>query len=210
MSRSARPWRGAGLLLGGALFTGVRAVGAEEPPISNQLSDLAGKGRCRVLIERPRPSSRRPSSSIRIMAPPRTGCWRCKIKRSPSRRLRQPIRPLPAAGRDTKATLERTQAAENITRQELTDNVEQRIRSAQALMNQNQPEAALSALRLALNVIRSATDVSEDVRSKLERRVQSQLMRATVQAEADRRRRRAGPPRLCRRAAHPDDRPSPA
>ena len=49
-------------------------------------------------------------------------------------------------------------------------------------MNQNQPEAAMNALRLALNVIRSATDVSEDVRTKLERRVQAQLM-SVAQAE---------------------------
>ena len=49
-------------------------------------------------------------------------------------------------------------------------------------MNQNQPEAAMNALRLSLNVIRSATDAPEDVRTKLERRVQSELM-AIAQAE---------------------------
>ena len=41
MSRTARPWRGAGLLLlGGALLSGARAFGADEPPMSNQLADL--------------------------------------------------------------------------------------------------------------------------------------------------------------------------
>ena len=41
MSRTARPWRGAGLLLlGGALLSGACAFGADEPPMSNQLADL--------------------------------------------------------------------------------------------------------------------------------------------------------------------------
>ena len=109
--------------------------------------------------------------------------WRCKTSRSTkARRTGGRTPPPPPQPADTKATFEQTQAAENITRQELTDNVEQRIQSAQALMNQNQPEAAMNALRLTLNVIRSATDVSEDVRAKLESRVQAQLM-ATAQAE---------------------------
>ena len=38
MSGTARPWRGAGLLLlGGALLSGARVFGADEPPMSNQL-----------------------------------------------------------------------------------------------------------------------------------------------------------------------------
>ncbi len=90
--------------------------------------------------------------------------------------------PPPPPPGDTKATLEQAQAAEHITRQELTDSVEQRIKSAQGLMSQNQPEAAMNALRLALNVIRSASDTSAEVRSKLEQRVQAQLL-SVAQAE---------------------------
>ena len=109
--------------------------------------------------------------------------WRCRTSRvnqSPPRR--PPTHLLRLSPPTPRPRWNRPSAAENITRQELTDNVEQRIRSAQALMNQNQPEAAMNALRLTLNVVRSATDVSEDVRAKLERRIQAQLM-ATVQAE---------------------------
>ena len=41
MSRTARLWRGAGfLMLGGVLLSGVSAFGADEPPLSNQLTDL--------------------------------------------------------------------------------------------------------------------------------------------------------------------------
>ena len=41
MSRTARLWRGAGfLMLGGVLLSGVSAFGADEPPISDQLTDL--------------------------------------------------------------------------------------------------------------------------------------------------------------------------
>ena len=83
---------------------------------------------------------------------------------------------------DTKATLEQSEAAENIARQQLTNNVEQRIQNAQALLRQGQPEAALNALRLTQNVVRSATDVPEADRAKLDRRIQAQLL-ATVQAE---------------------------
>ena len=39
MSRTARPWKGAGcLMLGGALLSGVSAWGADELPLSKQLT----------------------------------------------------------------------------------------------------------------------------------------------------------------------------
>ena len=61
----------------------------------------------------------------------------------------------------------------------------------------------MNALRLSLNVIHSATDAPEDVRTKLERRVQSELM-AIAQAEervvAERAER--SPARCRRPAAH--------
>ena len=97
----------------------------------------------------------------------------------------QPVTPprhrLPSR-RDTKATIEQAEAAENIARQQLTNDVEQRLQAARNLLNQGQPEAALSQLRLTQNVVRSATNVAEDDRNKLDRRIQAQLL-ATVQAE---------------------------
>ena len=50
------------------------------------------------------------------------------------------------------------------------------------MLNSGLPEAALNELRLTQNVVRSATDVSEEDRRKLDRRIQAQLM-ATVQSE---------------------------
>jgi hypothetical protein len=70
--------------------------------------------------------------------------------------------PPPGSG-DAKATLEQARAAENVTRQQLTDAIEQRLKAAQELVNQSQPEAAMNALRLALNVIRSASDITPTV-----------------------------------------------
>ena len=60
--------------------------------------------------------------------------------------------------------------------------MEQRLNRARALVNDGQPETALNALRLIQNVIRSATDVSDEDRTKLDRRVQAQLL-STTQAE---------------------------
>ena len=40
MCRTARPWRGAGLLLFGALMCGAPAYGDDEPSMSSQLADL--------------------------------------------------------------------------------------------------------------------------------------------------------------------------
>ena len=41
MSRTARLWKGAGLLtLGGVLLSGVVALGDDSPPLASQLNDL--------------------------------------------------------------------------------------------------------------------------------------------------------------------------
>jgi hypothetical protein len=195
MSGTSRPWRGAGLLLlGGALLTGARVFGADEPPMSNQLADL---GQQALAQGATRAAEKFFKGSLELDPANQAATDGLKeVKRADEvllvamqepKKDEKPAAPAddapPQAPKDdAKATLERTQAAENITRQELTDNVEQRLKTAQALMSQNQPEASMNALRLALNVIRSATDVSDDVRKKLETRVQAQLM-SVAQAE---------------------------
>ena len=50
------------------------------------------------------------------------------------------------------------------------------------LLEQGQPEAAVNALRLALNLVRSATNAPEPDRLALDRRIQAQMV-STVQAE---------------------------
>ena len=84
---------------------------------------------------------------------------------------------------DAKATLEKTQAAENVARQQLTNDVEQWLQKSRALVHENQPEAALNALRLAQNVIRSATSVPEEDRTRLDRRVQAQMLSTALDEE---------------------------
>ena len=63
-----------------------------------------------------------------------------------------------------RATLEGSTEEENIARQQLVNDVEQRLQTARNQVAANQPEAALTNLRLAQNLVRSATDVSESVR----------------------------------------------
>ena len=204
MSRTARPWRGAGfLMLGGALLSGVTAFvpTTRRFPINWRIwaARHSPKGRG----PRPRRFSRRRCTSIRPM-PPRRGdsssssvptsgssASRCKMPQDAkpdAPQDRQAGRPKadgdtrdhPAAGYQGHSRA--IAAAENIARQQLTNDVEQRIQSARALLKQDQPEAALNALRLTQNVVRSATNVPEDDRTKLDRRIQAQMI-ATVQAE---------------------------
>src|SRR6516165_5183773 len=206
MSLSARLSQGAGLLiLGGILLSGGLALGADEPPLSKQLTDLgrqalaqgaaptaqtffqkalqldptnqdAARGLAeskkrgrdsvvRVALQEPGEAQAPPAGAMAPPAPP-----------APA----PPDQPAPAA--DTRATLEQHEAAEHLVRQQLTNDVEQRLQAARELMTAGQPEAALNALRLAQNVVRSATNVSEADRLRLDRRVQAQFLSA-VQAE---------------------------
>ena len=163
MYQAARMWRCAGfLMLGGVLLSGISAFGADEPPLSDQLTDLgrqalaqgasntaqtffekaltldpsqrgrsAGPERDRTLA--PRRRSRRVS---RAQARPGSGWW--------GRRCRDHSAPPPAE----KATIEQSQAAENIARQQLTNDVEQRMASARALLELGpcpRPRSMLSA-----------------------------------------------------------------
>ena len=88
----------------------------------------------------------------------------------------------PATLADNRATIEQSEAAESLARQQLTNDIEQRLQSANELLRMGQPEAALNALRLAQNLGRSATNVPEADRSRLDRRIQAQMI-STVQAE---------------------------
>jgi hypothetical protein len=84
--------------------------------------------------------------------------------------------------RQAQATLENAQESENIQRQQLTNDVRQRIQAARDLINGGQPEAALNALRLAQTVVRSAETVDEATRNALDRELQANIL-STVRAE---------------------------
>src|SRR5262245_32329872 len=205
MSLTARLSHGAGLLLlGGALLSGGSALGAEEPPLSKQLTDLGrqalaqgaaptaqtffqkalqldptNQDAARGLSE----SKKRGKDSVvrvALQEPADAQAPPAGATAPPVPAPAPPDQPAPPA--DTRSTLEQTEAAEHLARQQLTNDVEQRLQAARELMNAGQPEAALSALRLTQNVVRSATNVPEADRQRLERRIQAQLI-STVQAE---------------------------
>ena len=83
---------------------------------------------------------------------------------------------------EARATLENLSEAQAIARQQLVSDVRQRILAARALVNSAQPEAALNALKLAQNVVRSAADVDEAARIALDRELQADIL-STVRAE---------------------------
>jgi hypothetical protein len=74
-----------------------------------------------------------------------------------------------------KATIEKSEQEDNVARQQLTNDVEQRLQAARNLVAAGQPEAALNNLRLAQNLVRSFTSVPESVRTMLDKRIQAQI-----------------------------------
>src|SRR5262249_19899648 len=70
---------------------------------------------------------------------------------------------------------------ETLARDALTNDIEQRLQAARELLNANQPDEALRTLRVAQNAVRSASDVPEIDRTRLDRRIQAQLI-STAQA----------------------------
>ncbi len=80
------------------------------------------------------------------------------------------------------ATLENAAASAALLRQQLDAEVRQRLQGARALVDGGQPEAALSALKLAQNLVRSAAEVDEVTRSALDRALQASILE-TVRAQ---------------------------
>jgi hypothetical protein len=183
-------------MLGGVLLSGATTFGAEDPPLSKQLADLGRQ----ALAQGAAPTAQTFFQKALQLDPQNAAAARglAETKRlqssvvrvafqEPARPATTPPPPAPAAGQpalpaDTKATLEQTEASETLARQQLTNDVDQRLSAARELLNAGQPEAALNALRLAQNVVRSATNVPESDRTSLDRRIQAQLI-STVQAE---------------------------
>jgi hypothetical protein len=88
----------------------------------------------------------------------------------------------PATTPESRATLEESDRIDNIAREQLTSDVEQRLQAARNQVSSGQPESALTNLRLAQNLVRSATNVPESVRRTLEKRIQAQML-STVRDE---------------------------
>ena len=234
MSRTARLWKGAGLLtLGGVLLSGVVALGDDGPPLASQLNDLgrqalaqgatamaqtffqkalaldpgnadATRGLKDTKAEQDRvvhvafqePAPAQPPAGP-TTPPPAPGVTAPAAGAPAPAGNGQPIpgipivpAPAPAAASADQpqtsagphATLEESDREDNIARQQLTSDVEQRLQAARNLVASGQPEAALTNLRLAQNYVRSATNVPESVRSALDKRIQAQIL-TTVRDE---------------------------
>ncbi|MGZ3396298.1 MAG: hypothetical protein ACXWPK_19340 [Isosphaeraceae bacterium] len=234
MSRTARLWKGAGLLtLSGVLLSGVVALGDDGPPLASQLNDLgrqalaqgatamaqtffqkalaldpgnadAPRGLKDTKAEQDRvvhvafqePAPAQPPAGP-TTPPPAPGVTAPAAGAPAPAGNGQPIpgipivpAPAPAAASADQpqtsagphATLEESDREDNIARQQLTSDVEQRLQAARNLVASGQPEAALTNLRLAQNYVRSATNVPESVRSALDKRIQAQML-TTVRDE---------------------------
>jgi len=234
MSRTARLWKGAGLLtLSGVLLSGVVALGDDGPPLASQLNDLgrqalaqgatamaqtffqkalaldpgnadATRGLKATKAEQDRvvhvafqepapaqppagPTTPRPAPGVTAPAagaPAPAGNGQpipgIPIVPAPAPAAASADQPQTSAG--PHATLEESDREDNIARQQLTSDVEQRLQAARNLVASGQPEAALTNLRLAQNYVRSATNVPESVRSALDKRIQAQML-TTVRDE---------------------------
>jgi tetratricopeptide (TPR) repeat protein len=190
MPPTARSWRGTGLVtLLSLLLFGVSTSGAEDLSLSKQLTELGRQARAQGSVPTARtfyqkalqldPTNQVAARALAELKPAGESVVRVAMQDPPARPADQPAAGTPA---DTQATLEQTQAAENLARQQLTNDVEQRLQRARELTDTRQPEAALNLLRLTQNVVRSAASVPEADRLKLERRINAQLI-STVQAE---------------------------
>src|SRR5262249_39060407 len=94
-----------------------------------------------------------------------------------------PAAPAPAATpAEARANLEEAARLEHVHRQQLTDDVRQRLQQARDQLNAGNPEAALATLRLAQNVVRAADQVDQPTRTALDRQIQAQYL-ATARAE---------------------------
>jgi hypothetical protein len=81
------------------------------------------------------------------------------------------------------ATIENLKQIEAVANQQFAAEVRMKQQAARNLLNQNNAEAALNELHQALNMVRSAPDVTADVKAKLEREIQASILTATREEE---------------------------
>jgi hypothetical protein len=184
MSRTARLWRGAGfLMLGGLLLPGVPALADDDPPLSQQLTDLGRqalaqgaapaaatffqkalkldpnnkvaaqgledtkqrqKSVTRVALQEPADPQNPPAAPA--PNPPAAPAQNPPANADPGQvpATATPAEQPAAAAPEARATIGQTEAAEQLARQQLTNDVEQRLQSARQLLDQGQPEAAIN------------------------------------------------------------------
>jgi len=212
MSRTARLWKGAGpFALGSVLLAGVVVLGAEPPPLTQQLSNLGRQALARGETAQAQTFYRKALELDPSNAEARQGLSRAASSRVRRVALQDPAAPptdpsVPAAeptappadvppepapvvepapadtGRAPGATLENLDQMERVAGERLAADIRQRLQDARSLVNSGQPEAALNSLKLAQNVVRSSTEVDEAARNALDRELQAAIL-STVRAE---------------------------
>ena len=197
MLRTARQRGGVGpltlsLTFGGLVLTGVVARGDGPPPISGQLTELARQARAQGDLAQARtfylkaiqldPTN---AAARRGLAASR-GVVRVAMQDPPAPAVEAPAIPPGVPSAETPpipaATLEASDRLANISRQQLTDEIRQRLQTARDLVSRGQPEAALSALRLAKTMVQAAESADQATRDALDRQIQAQYV-STVRDE---------------------------
>ncbi len=191
MSRTARLWKGFGsLTLGGILLSGGIAAGAvDSPSLSQQLAELGRQAAARGRADDARTFYRNalkldPSNAAARAALGRLGNVRRVAFQDPAvtppapepAPAAEPVVETPAPGAPVASPLERQAQLDNVQREAFVTEVRQRMQAARDLTNARNPEAALAALRDALTVVQSATNIPEDSRRRLENEVRNALV----------------------------------
>ncbi|MBI1325864.1 tetratricopeptide repeat protein [bacterium] len=176
------------LALSGLCFGTVDLAAADSIPLSEQLVDLGRQARTQG-----HPTEARKFYEQALKLDPANGNAREAIDQLDQVRqvAMKPIQdaPAPAAenpaapGQERPATLETVAAMESVRNQQFAAEIRQKQQAARNYLNANNPDAALNALRQAQNMVRSATDIPEATRVRLDRELQASLLAATRQEE---------------------------
>jgi hypothetical protein len=221
MSRTARPWKGAGpLALGGLLLSGAAIVADEPPSVPAQLLELGRQAldqgqpvdaaafyRKALQLDPKNDEARRALAEpalVRIAfqnvgglptpTPPAPGTDTPPPNEAgaidtppttepppPATDLAPPAEPdRPAA---PTASLERASEMEKVQIQRLTSSTRERLQRARDLMNAEQADEAMTALRLALAEVQADDQVPASVRESLSREVRTAIQTTARRAD---------------------------
>ena len=178
MSRNKRLWKGVGpLALGGLILAGGISRADDNPAVSKQLTEL-GK---QALAQGNAAQARTFFLKALELDPKDPEALKGSVVQVAFQDPAPPASAEPEDGKP-KATLEAAANQENVARQQVTDDVRRRLQEARNLVNSGSPEAALSTLKLAQNVVRGSEQIDEATKTALDRQIQAQIL-STVHAE---------------------------
>ncbi len=197
MSQTSRFWKRAGAVAaGGLLLSGALAWADNPPPLSEQLLKLARQAEAAGNLADAQSAYRQvlrldPENASAKQALARGGALIRRVSRlqdpAPGMPQDEPMPPQPGGNEpDQKpATIESAQEADRIQAERLTADINNRLARARNLINTGQAAQALDEIRLAINAVRGETNVPEQVRSSLDRRLQVEYRSALRREEAD-------------------------